>query len=76
MEILLETRKETFKFLQLVCMSIILRVIKSRRVRPAEHLTRMGESRGLYRVLVGKPEGKRAPGKPRRRWEGNTRESH
>ena len=37
----------------------ILRVIKSRRMRWAGHVARMGEDRGLYRVLVGKPEGKR-----------------
>jgi len=35
------------------------------------HVARMGERRGLYRVLVGKPEGKRPLGKPRRRWENN-----
>ena len=46
----------------------ILRVIKSRRMRWAGHVARMGEERGMYRVLVGKPEGKRPLGKPRRRW--------
>ena len=35
------------------------------------HVARMGEGRGVYRVLVGKPEGKRPLGRPRRRWEGN-----
>ena len=50
-------------------MSIILQVIKSSKLRQAEHVARMGKSSGVYRVLVGKPEGKRAPGKPRRRWE-------
>ena len=49
----------------------IVRVIKSRRMRWAEHITRMGERRGLYRVLVGKPEGKTPLGRPRRRWEDN-----
>jgi hypothetical protein len=44
----------------------IIRVIKSRRMRWAGHLARMGEIRGVYRVLVGKPERKRALGKPRR----------
>jgi len=49
----------------------IVRVIKSRRMRWAGHVARMGEGRGLYRVLVGKPEGKRPLGRPRRRWEDN-----
>jgi len=47
---------------------IIVRVIKSRRMRWAGHVTRMGEETGAYRVLVGKPDGKRALGRPRRRW--------
>ena len=45
----------------------IFRVIKSRRMRWAGRVARMGEERGVYRVLVGKPEGKRPLGKPRRR---------
>jgi hypothetical protein len=45
----------------------IVRVIKSRRMRWARHVARMGEERGAYRVLVGKPEGKRPLGRPRRR---------
>jgi hypothetical protein len=49
----------------------IVRVIKSRRVRWAGHVERMGEGRGVYRVLVGSPEGKRPLGRPRRRWENN-----
>ena len=49
----------------------IVRVIKSRRIRWAGHVARMGERRGVYRVLVGKPEGKRPLGRPRRRWEEN-----
>jgi len=49
----------------------IVRVIKSRRMRWAGHVARMGERRGVYRVLVGKPEGKRPLGRPRRRWEDN-----
>ena len=44
----------------------IVRVIKSRRMRWAGHVARMGEERGEYRVLVGKPEGKRPLGRPRR----------
>ena len=47
--------------------------IKSRRMRWAGHVARMGEERGVYRVLVGKPEGKRPPGRPRRRWVDNIR---
>ena len=47
----------------------IVRVIKSRRMILAGHVARMGERRGVYRVLVGKPEGKRPLGRPRRRWE-------
>ena len=43
----------------------IFRVIKSRRMRWAGHVARMGERRGVYRVLVGKPKGKRALGRPR-----------
>jgi hypothetical protein len=47
----------------------IIRQIKSRRMRWAGHVERMGERRNVYRVLVGKPEGKRPLGRPRRRWE-------
>ena len=46
-------------------------VIKSRRMRWAGHIALMGERRGAYRVLVGKPEGRRPLGRPRRRWEDN-----
>ena len=49
----------------------ILRVVKSRRMRWAGHVARMEEGRGVYRVLVGKPEGKRPLRRPRRRWEDN-----
>ncbi|KAJ4434105.1 hypothetical protein ANN_16425 [Periplaneta americana] len=49
----------------------IIRNIKSRRLRYAGHVARMGESRNAYRVLVGRPEGKRPLGRPRRRWEDN-----
>ena len=49
----------------------IVRVIKSRRMRRAGHVARIGERRSVYRVLVGKPEGKRPLGRPRRRWEDN-----
>ena len=50
-----------------------MRVIKSRRMRLAGHVARMGEERGVYRVLVGKPEGKRQLGRLRRRWVDNIR---
>jgi len=49
----------------------IVRVIKSRRMKWAGHVARMGERRAIYRVLVGKPEGKRPFGRPRHRWEDN-----
>jgi hypothetical protein len=48
-----------------------IRVIKSRRMRQAKHVTRMGERRGASRVLVGRPKGKRPLGRHRRRWEDN-----
>ena len=51
----------------------IVRVIKSGRMRWAGHVARMGEERGVYRVLVGKPEGRRPLGRPRRRWVDNIR---
>jgi hypothetical protein len=51
--------------------SNVLRVIKSRRMRWAGHVACMWEGRGVYRVLVGKPEGKRPLGRPRCRWEDN-----
>jgi hypothetical protein len=49
----------------------IVRVVKPRRLRWAGHVARMGEERGVHRVLVGKPEGKRPLGRNRPRWEGN-----
>ena len=49
----------------------IVRVVKSRRMRWAGHVARMGDDRDVYRVLVGKPEGKRPLGRPSRRWEDN-----
>ena len=51
----------------------IVQVIKLRRMRWAGHVARMGEERGVYRVLVGKPEGRRLLGRPRRRWVDNIR---
>jgi hypothetical protein len=47
----------------------IIRSIKSKRLRWAGHVARMGGRRGAYRALVGKPEGRRPLGRPRRRWE-------
>jgi len=55
------------------CSPNILRVIKSRRIRWVGHVAHMGEGRRVYRILVGKPEGKRPLGRPRRRWEDNTK---
>jgi hypothetical protein len=49
----------------------IIRVIKSRRLRWAGHVASMGERRGAYRALVGKPEGRRPLGRSRHRWEDN-----
>jgi hypothetical protein len=51
--------------------SSIIRIIKSRRLRWAGHVARMGEKRNVYRLLVGKSEGRRPLGKPRRRWRDN-----
>jgi len=51
----------------------IVRVIKSGRMRWAGHVAPMDEERGVYRVLVGKPEGRRPLGRPRRRWVDNIR---
>jgi hypothetical protein len=51
----------------------IVHVIKSRRMRWVGHVARMWEERGVYRVLVGKPDGKRPLGKPMCRWEDNIR---
>jgi hypothetical protein len=49
------------------------KIIKSRRVRWAGHVARIGENRNAYRLLVGKPEGKRPPERPRRRWVDNVK---
>ena len=51
----------------------IVRVIKSRRMRWAGHVVHMGEERAVYRVLVGRPEGKRPQGRRRCRWVDNIR---
>jgi hypothetical protein len=56
-----------------MCLSVsnIVRAVKSRQMRWAGHVVRMGEERGVHRVLVGRPEGKRPLGRPRHRWEDN-----
>jgi hypothetical protein len=53
-----------------------MQVIKSRSIRWAGNVARMGEGRGMYRVLVGKPEGKRPLGRPRCKWEDNIMMDH
>jgi len=55
----------------LYCSPNTVRVIKSRRMRWVGHVARMGEERGMYSVLVGKPEGKRPLWRPTRRWVDN-----
>jgi hypothetical protein len=54
----------------------IVRVIKARRMRWAGHVARMGEVRCAYNILVGRPEGRRPLGRPRRRWEDNIKMDH
>ena len=49
----------------------IVRVVISRKMRWAGHVARMGQGRGVHKILVGKPEGRRPLGRPRRRWEDN-----
>jgi len=61
------------KLNDLYCLPNIVRVIKSRRMKWVGHVARMGERRGVYRVLVGQPEGKRPLGRLRPRWEDNTK---
>jgi hypothetical protein len=62
----------TYK-MQLLIIANIIRHITSRRLRWAEHVARMGEESKRYRVLVGKPEGKKPLGRTRRRWEDGIR---
>ena len=59
------------EFNDLYCSPNILRVIKSRSMKGAGQVALMGERRGLHRVLVWKPAGKKSLGRPRRRWEDN-----
>jgi len=71
-EVIGEWRKlHNEEFSDLYSLPNIVRVVKSRRMRWAGHVARMVEGRGVHRVLVGKPEGKRPLGRPRRRWEYN-----
>jgi hypothetical protein len=60
----------------LYCSPNIIRVIKSRRMRWEGHVARMGERRGAYRALVGKPEGRKPLGRPRRRWDDTINMDH
>jgi len=59
------------KLNDLCCSPNIFRLIKARRMRWTGRIARMGERRGVHRVLTGKTEGKRPLGRPRRRWEDN-----
>ena len=59
------------EFNDLYCSPNIVRVIKSKRIRWEGHIARMGEKRGLWKVLMGKPEGKRPLGRSRLRCEDN-----
>ena len=68
-EVAREWRKLNEELNDLYSSPDIVWVIKSRRITWAGHVARMGERRGIYRVLVGKPEGKRPLERPRHRWE-------
>jgi hypothetical protein len=61
------------KFHDLYSSPSIIRIIKARRMRWTGHVARMGEKRNAYRLLVGKPEGRRPLGRPRHRWLDNIR---
>jgi hypothetical protein len=56
---------------ELISLASIVRMIKARRMRWAGHVAHMGEVRGAYNILVGRPEGRRPLERPRRRWEDN-----
>jgi len=70
-EVTREWRKLHNEELHMYSSPNIVRMIKSKRMRWAGHVARTGERRGVYSVLVGKPEGKRPLGRPRHRWEDN-----
>jgi hypothetical protein len=59
------------ELIDVYCSPYIVRVMKSISMRWTGHVARMGEGRGVYRILVGKPEGKRPLGRPMCRWEDN-----
>jgi hypothetical protein len=61
------------EFHDLYSLPSIIRIVKARRMRCAGHVARMGEKRNVYRLLVGKPEGRRPLGRSRRGWMDNTR---
>jgi hypothetical protein len=69
----MDIRFGTWKLRNLYSSPDIIRQVKSRRMRWAGHAPRMGEERKLYKVLVGKPEGRRPLRRPRRRWEDGVR---
>jgi hypothetical protein len=70
-EIIVRWRKSYSEELHILYSLLIIRLITLRRVRWAGHVVRTGEKRIVYGVFVGKPEGKRSLGRPRRRWEDN-----
>jgi hypothetical protein len=70
-EVIGEWRRLHNKELYVLYCSPNIRVNKSRRLRWTRHVARIVESRGAYRALMGKPEGRRPLGRPRRRWEDN-----
>jgi hypothetical protein len=67
------TYKYIYIYIYIYLNCCIIRIIKSRRMRWAGHVARMGKMRNAYRLLVGKPEGKRPLGRPSRRWVDNIR---
>jgi hypothetical protein len=73
-EVTVEWRKlRNEELLDLYSSPSIIRIIKSRRMIWAGHVARLGEKKNACRILVGKPERKRALGRPRRRWVDNIR---
>jgi hypothetical protein len=68
---LLPTAYERLEYLMITHHPIIFRVIKSRRISWARHVTRLGERRGVKRVFLWKSEGKRPFGRTRRKWDDN-----